>query len=248
MSHRISRYFNEAEELARQGKVREALDCYDRALREYPENDLLLTSRATALITLGMYDEAIATCRHAASINPDSADIWTSMGVAFEKTNRLQEAAGALERATSLNPYDCYARALLGIVYQKLNFEDRAEAQNRVLRDLVFPNEYAGFFFGTASFLLGMLLGGIRGVEGKPLEIVIPSQALIFFFFVIICIVYWRSLHKLNLVNRNIIIVPYPSPVQGDCSARGMYIVLGVMILVFTIGIFLGSDVWNWMQ
>jgi tetratricopeptide (TPR) repeat protein len=248
MSHRNSRRLDEAEALAREGRVREALDCYDRALRESPDNDHLLASRATALITLGRYEDAIATCRHASSINPDSAATWTSLGIALEKVDRLPEAAEALERATRINPYDCYARALLGIVYQKLNLEDRAEAQNRILRDLVFPNEYAGFFFGTASFLLGMLLGGIRGVEGRPIEITIPSQVLILCFFIIICIVYWRSLLRFNLVNRSVILVPSPTLGQGICSSRGMYLVLLLMIVVFVIGAVLGSDVWNWMR
>lgn len=248
MPHRNSRSIDEAEALAREGRVREALDCYDRALLASPDNDLLLASRATALITLGMYEEAIVTCRHALAINPDSAGTWTSLGVALEKVNRLPDAAEALERATRINPYDCYARALLGIVYQKLNLEDRAEAQNRILRDLVFPNEYAGFFFGTASFLLGMLLGGIRGVEGRPIEITIPSQVLILCFFLIICYVYWRSLHRLNLVNRNVTLVPYPMVRQGISSSRGMYLVLLLMIVVFVAGAVLGSDVWNWMR
>jgi hypothetical protein len=137
---------------------------------------------------------------------------------------------------------------MLGIVYQKLNQEDRAEAQNRFLQELIFPNEYAGFFFGTAAFMLGMLLGGIRGVEGKPIEITVSSQVVILLFFLIICFIYWRSLQKLNQINRNVIVVPYPTPVEGDRSATGMYIVLGIMVGVFFIGIFLGTDVWNWLR
>jgi tetratricopeptide (TPR) repeat protein len=238
----------EAKKLAQQGRIHEALDCYDGALRTHPDNDTLLNSKAIALISLGRYEEALGVCRRAASINPNSADIWTNMGVILEKLNRLPEAADALERAISINPYDCYARALLGIAYQKLNMEDRAEAQNRELKDLMFPNEYAGFFFGTAAFLLGLLLGGIRGVEGRLFVISISSQVIILFFFCIICILYWKSLIKLNEINRNVIIVPYPSPVQGDRSSRGMYIVLAIMIIVFTVGILAGSDVWNWMR
>jgi tetratricopeptide (TPR) repeat protein len=238
----------EAKSLAEQGKIHEALDCYDRALQTHPDNDVLLNSKAIALITLGRYEEALVHCRRAASINPDSADIWTNMGVTLEKLNRLPESAEALERAIDINIYDCYARALLGIVYQKLNQEDRAEAQNRKLQELMFPNEYAGFFFGTAAFLLGLLLGGIRGVPGKPVEISISSQAIILFFFCLICILYWKSLTKLNEINRNVILVPYPAPVQGDRSSLGMYIVLAIMILVFGIGIFAGSDVWSLMR
>jgi tetratricopeptide (TPR) repeat protein len=233
--------------LARQGKIKEALDCYDRALAECPDNEVILTNKAIALITIGRYEEALALSKRAASINPDSPDIWVNMGVALEKLDRLYEAAEVLERAVAINPYDAYARALLGIVYQKLDQGDRAEAQNRQLQEIVFPNEYAGFFFGTAAFLLGMLLGGIHGLEGKPLEVTLPAQAILFFFFCLICVLYWKSLKKLHGINRNVIIVPYPAPVEGDRSTRGMYIVLTIMVIVFGIGILMGSDVWGWL-
>lgn len=240
-------HHEKAQNLARQGRIQEALECYEQALRANPDNDLILNNKAIALITLSRFDEALATCRKAASLRPDSADIWTTMGVALEKLGKYPEAAEALERASRLNPYDCYTHALLGIVYQKLNLEDRAEAQNRRLQDLVFPNEYAGFFFGTAAFLLGILLGGIHGVEGKPVEITVPSQLVILLLFCIMCMVYWRSLWRLHQINRNVIVVPYPASVEGDRSARGMYIVLGIMVVVFAAGVILGSDIWNWL-
>jgi tetratricopeptide (TPR) repeat protein len=248
MPHADFPHKEQAMNLARQGKIKEALDCYDRALAQSPDNDVILNNKAIALITVGRYEEALTLSRRASSINPDSADVWVNMGVALEKLDRLCESAEMLERAVAINPYDAYARALLGIVYQKLDQGDRAEAQNRQLQEIVFPNEYAGFFFGTAAFLLGMLLGGIRGIEGKPFVISISSQAILFFFFFLICVLYWKSLKKLHEINRNVIIVPYPSPVEGDRSSRGMYIVLTIMVVVFGIGILMGSDVWSWVR
>ena len=236
-----------AQSLARQGRVQEALDCYDQALKTSPDNDMLLNNRAIALITLGRFEEALVTCRKAAAINPNSADIWTNMGVVLERLGKYPESAEALRQATTINPYDCYARALLGTIYQKLDMTEQAEAQNRELQDLIFPNEYAGFFFGTAAFLLGILLGGIQGVEGKAFVITFSSQAIILFLFGILCLVYWRSLQKLNQINRNVIVVPYPATVKGDRSSRGMYIVITVMVGLFLIGMLLGSHIWNWI-
>lgn len=241
-------YEDKALSLARQGKVQEALDCYNRILETNPDNDLILNNKAIALITIGRYEEALVNSRRAASINPDSADIWINMGVALQKLDRLSEAGEALERAVAVNPYDCYAHALLGIIYQKLNQEDRAECQNRQLQELMFPNEYAGFYFGTAAFLLGMLLGGIHSVEGKPFEIIVSSQIIILFFFSCICYLYLKSLRKQQEANRNVILVPYPSPVEGDRSTRGMYLILFEMIVVFAIGTLAGSNVWTWMR
>lgn len=240
-------HHEKAQSLARQGKISEALDCYERALHASPDNEMILNNKAIALITLNRYEEALATCRKATALRTDCADIWTTTGVVYEKLGRYSDAADALEQAARLNPYDCYTHALLGIVYQKLNLEERAEEHNRKLQDLVFPNEYAGFFFGTAAFLLGILLGGIHGVEGKPVEITVTSQLVILVLFCIMCLMYWRSLNRLHQINRNVFVVPYPLSVQGDRSARGMYIVLGIMVVVFAVGIILGSDIWNWL-
>ena len=248
MPHADFPHKEQAMNLARQGKIKEALDCYDRALAQSPDNDVIINNKAIVLITVGRYEEALAHAKRAASINPDSADVWVNMGVALEKLDRLCESAEMLERAVAINPYDAYARALLGIVYQKLDQGERAEAQNRQLQEIVFPNEYAGFFFGTAAFLLGMLLGGIRGIQGNPTEIILISQAILFFFFCLICALYWKSLKKLHGINRNVIIVPYPAPMEGDRTTRGMYIVLTIMIVVFAIGIVMGSDVWGWLH
>ena len=234
--------------LAREGKVHEALECYNHILEKNPDNDIILNNKAIALITIGKFEDAVTISQRAASVNPYSADIWINLGVALEKLGRLSESGDALERAVSINPYDAYARALLGIIYQKTNQQDRAEFQNRQLQELMFPNEYAGFFFGTAAFLLGMLLGGIHSVEGRPFEIVIPSQVVILFFFILICFLYWKSLRRQQEATRHVIIVPYPSPVEGDRSTRGMYAVLFLMIVVFAIGTIAGGDIWNWVR
>jgi tetratricopeptide (TPR) repeat protein len=239
---------DEAISLAREGKVQEALTCYNRILESNPDNDLILNNKAVALITIGRFEEALANAKRAASLNPGSADTWINMGVALEKLGRLTDAGEALERAVEINPYDAYARALLGIVYQKLNQEDRAECQNRKLQELIFPNEYAGFYFGTAAFLLGLLLGGIHTLEKKPVEIIVSSQIIILFFFCIICVLYWKSLKLQQEANRNVILVPYPPPVEGDRSTRGMYGVILLMLAVFVIGVLAGGDVWNWMR
>lgn len=248
MPHADSPYSEKALSLARQGKIAEALDFYDLALEKSPDNDVILNNKAMALITVGRFEEALTLSRRAAFINPDSADIWINMSVSLQKLDRLSEAGDALEKAVAINPYDAYARALLGIIYQRLNQEDRAKDQNRQLQELIFPNEYAGFFFGTAVFLLGILLGGIRSVDAKPFEISILSQTILLIFFCLICVLYWKSLRKQQEVNRSVIVVSYSPSVVGDQSNCGVYLVLLLMLIVFIIGIITGGDVWNWMR
>jgi tetratricopeptide (TPR) repeat protein len=248
MSPPDSTYEDQAAHLAQQGKVSEALDCYDLALTSNPDNEVILNSKAIALISLNMFKEAFETTKRAAAINPASVDVWINMGVALEKLDRLQEASEALERAVGLSPYNAYARALLGIIYQNMDMGEKAEAQNRKLQEIVFPKGYAGFFFATAAFLLGILLGGIEGVEGRPPEISITSQAIILVFFCIICWLYWRSLKMWREINRNVILVPVPSMAKPGRGSNVMYLILVGMVIVFAVGILTGNGVWTWLH
>jgi len=237
-----------AARLAQQGNISEALDCYDRALRSSPDNDVILNNKAIALISLCRFEEAYATAKHAAAVNPSSVDVWINMGVALEKLDRFQEASEALKRAVSLDPYNAYARAMLGIIYQKLDMGDAAEAQNRKLQEIVFPKGFAGLYFAIASFLLGILLGGIRSVQGKPIEITIPSEAIIVLFFLLICGLYWRSHKMWHEINRNVSMGTCQPMAKPEHDTKSLYFILALLVVVFAVGILTGHDIWSWLH
>ncbi|MDD4137727.1 MAG: tetratricopeptide repeat protein [Methanoregula sp.] len=241
-------YQDQAARLAQEGKVSEALDCYDRALKDHPDNDAILNKKAIALISLCRFEEAYATAKRAAAVNPSSVDVWITMGVALEKLDRLGEAAKAFRHAISLDPYHAYARAMLGIIYEKMDMPDEAETQNRKLQEIVFPKGYAGVYFATASFLLGMLLGGIWSVEGKPPEITIPSQVIILFFFLLICGLYRRSHRMLLEINRHVSRGSCQPAAKTERDTKSMYLILAGMVIVFVTGILIGHTVWDWLH
>jgi tetratricopeptide (TPR) repeat protein len=247
MAEPVSSYNERAHDLAQQGKLREALDCYNKALEANADNDVILNNKAMALISLDKCEESLICTRRAISINPEAVEAWINMGVALDRLGLHQEASEALERAGLLSPYHAYARAMLGIVYQKMDMGDRAEFQNRKLQEIVFPKEYAGFYFALSAFLLGTLLGGVRTVEGKPFEVSIGSQMIIFFFFCVICWLYWRSRRMWQEINRHVIMVPYQLQSKEESYSHGLYLVIIVMIIVFAIGIFLGGDVRSYL-
>ena len=56
--------------LAQEGKIHEALACYDRALSANPKNDVILNNKAIVLISLGRYEESLACSQKAITINP----------------------------------------------------------------------------------------------------------------------------------------------------------------------------------
>jgi tetratricopeptide (TPR) repeat protein len=226
---------------AHEGKIRDALDHFDAELRRRPEDPLVLNGRAIALINLGRFDEALACSRKAAALSPGEADAWITMGVALDNLGRSTEAADALERAVAIRPYHVYARALLGITYQKLDMKDSAEVQNRKLQEMVFPKEYAGFFFTLASFLLGFLLGGVISAESSPVALSVGAELIIIAFFCALCGLFWRSIRIEYEVSRP----PVPaSVVPADRGMSSAYIVIGIMIAAFCIGAIYGTDVW----
>jgi len=222
------------------GKIREALEYYDRVLLISPRDPVILNRKAVALVNLGRFEEALACSKSAAAICTDRADIWVSMGVAYDHLGRYTEAAEVLERAIALNPYDTYARALLAIVYQRLEMPDEADEQNRKLQEMVFPKEYAGFYFTLASFMLGLLLGGIRSVEGSSAAVSAIAQLIILAFFFAIAGLLWRSLKAEREVARHS--GPVAAGVRHDRDSRptGMYVVMFIMVAAFVIGIAAG--------
>jgi tetratricopeptide (TPR) repeat protein len=235
-------YDEQARELVQQGKIQEALDCYNEALKVNPENVVILNNKAIALITLDKCEEALVCTRRAVAINPDAVEVWINMGIAFDKLGRFHEAGDALERAVGLSPYNAYARAMLGIVYQKMDMGDCAEVQNRKLQEIIFPREYAGFYFTLSSFLLGSLLGGIRTVEGVTFEVSFVSQLIIIILFCVICWLYWRSRRMWQEINRYFVMAPQ-LPEKTESYPKSLYMVIIIMIIVFVIGIVLGADV-----
>jgi tetratricopeptide (TPR) repeat protein len=238
----------EAFRLAQEGKVHEVLACYDKALLSNPRNDGILNNKAIVLISLGRYEESLACSQKAITINSFETDAWINKGIALEKMGRLMEAAEALEQAVAISPYDAYSRALLGIVYQKLEMYGKAEAQNRKLQEIVFPREYAGFYFATATFLLGLLLGGIMSVEGKPFPVTLGSAGIIILFFGIICILYVRAQKFQMEVRRDVVTAPCETTGHGVWDRAGMSVALGFLVFVFIIGTVSGIGIWQYFR
>ena len=248
MAHHDFKGSDEAFRLAQEGKIHEALACYDKALLANPGNDVILNNKAVVLISLGRYKESLACSQKAITINAYETGAWINKGIALEKLGQLPEAAEALEQAVAISPYNAYARALLGIVYQKLEMYGKAEAQNRKLQEIVFPREYAWFYFTTATFLLGLLLGGILSVERKPFPVTLGSAGIIILFFGVICILYVRAQKFQMEVRRDVVTAPCEENGHGGWNRAGMSMALGFLVVVFIIGTISGIGIWHYFR
>jgi len=238
----------EAIQLTQEGRLTEAVSCYDRALSSSPDNTAILSNKAVALISLGRYEESLACSKQALRVDPYDSDLWINKGIALDKLGRPTEATDALEQAVAINPYNAYARALLGIIYQNLEMTGKAEAQNRKLQELVFPREYAWFYFITATFLLGILLGGIMSVEGKPIPVTLGSAGIIILFFGVVCILYVRARRLQIEIHRDVVSSPARETGRRGRGLGSEAAALLLLVFVFIIGTASGIAVWQYFR
>jgi tetratricopeptide (TPR) repeat protein len=84
---------------ARLGQAREALDCYERALRLDPGSFDAAANRAAALFSLRRFDEAVKACRLLLRARPDFAAAHCILGNALFESGRLEEAIPSFDAA-----------------------------------------------------------------------------------------------------------------------------------------------------
>ena len=81
------------------GRLDEAAECYDRALRDEPENVRIYARKGTALVDGGRMDEAAECCAKALSLDPRCVPALMNMGLVLRRTGRPAEAAEYYDRA-----------------------------------------------------------------------------------------------------------------------------------------------------
>jgi tetratricopeptide (TPR) repeat protein len=87
-----------------QGRHREAVDCFERALQRRPDAATTHNMLASALRGAGRYDEAVAHCRRALELRPDYPQAHHDLGRLLLGLGRLDEARASIEAAIALSP------------------------------------------------------------------------------------------------------------------------------------------------
>src|SRR5437867_1497142 len=90
--------------LARQGKLVEAVEHYQTALRLKPDYAEAHNNAGSALVRQGKLAEAIAHYEQALTIRPDFADAHSNVGLALARQGKLAEAIAHYERALTIRP------------------------------------------------------------------------------------------------------------------------------------------------
>jgi len=84
-----------------------------------PNTPEALLQRAETLYAREQYDEAIAACRQALQLQPDSAPVYVTMGNVSQARAQLDEAVRCYAKALELDPNFAQAHANLGSMFYK---------------------------------------------------------------------------------------------------------------------------------
>jgi tetratricopeptide (TPR) repeat protein len=96
-------YANRGGALQAQGKLEEALESFDLAIRLDPDYGQAFSARGTILFALGRADEALASFDSAILLEPENADGFYNRGFALQTLGRFPEALESYDKAILLD-------------------------------------------------------------------------------------------------------------------------------------------------
>ena len=117
----------EAELLIDQKQYERAMDTYNRALTQAPDNTELLYMRALLAEQMGQMDQLEQDLRHILAIDPNHIQALNALGYSLaDTTDRYQEAYELVSKAFKLRPDDYYVLDSMGWVLHKMGRHQEA--------------------------------------------------------------------------------------------------------------------------
>jgi len=110
------------------GRLKEAYECFEQALRINPNHQRAWVNRGNVLLKLqGKEKEALYCFEQAVRIRPNDPDAWFVKGVALARLEFMDEALAAYEHATELDARHAQAWYGMGLAARYLGYRKRAE-------------------------------------------------------------------------------------------------------------------------
>lgn len=138
----------EGNQLMKEEKYNEAIQCYTKAMELDSANAVFPCNRAAAYSKMGDHQKAIEDCQKALSLDPNYGKAYGRMGLSYHNLNNLQKAKESYTKALELDPGSTFYQTSLSQVEEKIR-----ESQEGGTRPAS-----AGGFPGLGGLDLGSLL------------------------------------------------------------------------------------------
>ena len=122
-------HYNLGAELQSRGKLDEAIEQYNAALRIRPQDATVNNALGAAFLTEGHPDQAISYLRTAEQLRPEYFDAHYNLGNALASAGDFRAAEDQFATAVRLKPDDADAHANLGSAYAELGQLTEAKAE-----------------------------------------------------------------------------------------------------------------------
>ena len=156
--------------LYRQGRLKLAIQAFDRVLEEKPLDFAAMFHKGNSLLKLKRYEEALEIFERASEIKPENAGLWTNLGFALTKLERFRDALEAFEKSIFLNPVQKKAWEGKDAVLTRIRFceEKLSESEKALKRNPDDPDTL--FEIGKLNLRLGEQEKAVQSFK-KALEV-----------------------------------------------------------------------------
>jgi len=108
-------WFNRGVALEKMGKSEQAIECFDKALEQNPNDSWAWFNKGVSLHRLGSLGEALYCYDKAMTYNPNDPDLLSNKGIALRTLGRTDEALECYKKALSINPGDSGIWSNMGV-------------------------------------------------------------------------------------------------------------------------------------
>ncbi|MGP0564642.1 MULTISPECIES: tetratricopeptide repeat protein [unclassified Nitrospina] len=122
-------HLKRAQEMSLLGKWPEAVEAFQQALKEQPDNNWIQANLGVALSRSERNMEALLAFEKALQMGYDNAEFRYLRGLTFAKVNLLADAAKEIELALEMDSQLKFADYDLGLIYEHMGAHDKALAQ-----------------------------------------------------------------------------------------------------------------------
>jgi len=122
-------YFRKGVTMRSEQKLKEAVSCYQKALKWDPSSVRVQYRLAFTLAALKDYEGAYQLYDQIIRIAPGYASIFHNIGIVSMRQRKFQEAVDYFKRGLALNPYDLLSRQALISAYTELRRQKEAKIE-----------------------------------------------------------------------------------------------------------------------